>query len=269
MEIRSFVDEISQQHAYRRTIKNFSSEEWQLFEEITLILKFPFETTLRMQREQYCPSDFYGDWENLKLELKEFDQNTLANELLKTLEEREPHVKSFTVLASVFIDPRYRVLLSESESAMAISHILKLRKHIKNDIRAIEMAETVDDGQKRKIGRLIEHRKNNNPFYKCSTDESEFLRSIVALPLVTDENVSPFVYWAGNKTIFPDVYNIHCVVNAAAPTQTSVERAFSGLSYILSPLRTNMNDALLNKILLLRLNSDLWKDFILKNKEQE
>lgn len=255
VRIRPFVEEMSQ---HGRLLKNYSSDEWQAFEEITKILKHPYDATLRMQREQYCPSDFYGDLENLKLELQEFSHNSLANEILRFMEARENKLKTPTVLASVFIDPRYRLLLSESESTIAISHILKLRRNATTNTDNDSMqCEFVPD---RKICHLIEERKKNNPFYQYNQDESEFIRSILALPLESNINVSPFEYWTEKSKIFPEIYFIHCIVNAASPTQTSVERSFSGLSYILSSRRTNIHDDLLNRILLLRLNFSVWKN---------
>lgn len=260
VRIRAFIEEISQHRTLGKGIKNFSSEEWNIFEEITKILKYPYDATLRMQREQYCPSDFYGDWENLKLELRDFADNSLANEILCAMEARETKLKTPTVLASVFIDPRYRLLLSESESTVAISHILKLRKSSPDDNtnkKTNDQSETVSD---RKICQLIEQRKQNNPFYKYTMDESEFIRSILALPLENNIHVSPFEYWADKSNVFPEIFAIHCIVNSASPTQTSVERSFSGLSYILSSRRTNLQDDLLNEILLLRLNPSVWKN---------
>lgn len=103
VRIRTFIDEMSRHPIHGKVVKDLSTEEWHIFEEVTQILKFPYDATLRMQREQYCPSDFYGDWENLKLEIQEFNQNPLAKALLQSMNTREAKLKTPTVLASVLI----------------------------------------------------------------------------------------------------------------------------------------------------------------------
>ena len=50
------------------------------------------------------------------------------------------------------------------------------------------------------------------------------------------------------------LYELSQVVLAVQTTQVSVERAFPSLKYILSPLRTNMSEQLLEDILLIRRN---------------
>lgn len=280
IRLRIFIEDIYLRTDISEQVPKIYAEEWDDYEAAVRILKLPYITTLRMQNHEYTPSEFYGDWQNLLLELESVSNNQLAADLLLSMKRRQTGlIDSPVVLASVFIDPRYRVLLSERESTIAIDHILQLR-HRLTDCGSQKTtpgpSQTVDDSvpdltaqpscdsnytsiDRMRLVELISKRTQNNPFYRQETGHAEFVRSILYLPLETDINMSPFEYWAGRKKMFPEIYKIHLVVNAAAPTQTSVERAFSGLSYVLSSHRTRLSPRMLSNLLILRLNADMWK----------
>lgn len=66
-------------------------------------------------------------------------------------------------------------------------------------------------------------------------------------------------YWANNKTPFKEIYELATIVNAVPVTQVTVERAFSSLAFILSPLRNSLNPDTLENILLIRLNREIFE----------
>lgn len=78
-------------------------------------------------------------------------------------------------------------------------------------------------------------------------------------------------HYVSRKTSHSELYTVAMVVLATPSNQASVERAFSGLSLVLTSHRTNMADKLLEDILLLKLNKHVvqqvmpnlynWKDF--------
>ena len=68
------------------------------------------------------------------------------------------------------------------------------------------------------------------------------------------KNKNVLQYWKQFKESKRELYELSQVVLAVPATQASVEIAFSGLKYILSPLRTNMSEQLLKDILLIRSN---------------
>ena len=72
------------------------------------------------------------------------------------------------------------------------------------------------------------------------------------LRLEKNENV--LQYWEQFKESKQELYELSQVVLAVPATQVSVERAFSGLKYILLPLQTNMSEQLLEDILLIHSN---------------
>ena len=68
------------------------------------------------------------------------------------------------------------------------------------------------------------------------------------------KNENVLQYWEQFKESKRELYELSQVVLEVPATQVSIERAFPGLKYILSPLRTNMSEQLLEDILLIRSN---------------
>lgn len=65
-------------------------------------------------------------------------------------------------------------------------------------------------------------------------------------------------FWEDNKAAYPELYELAQVVFAVAPTETSVERNFSALSFILNKYRCRLSDENSNEILFVRLNHTLF-----------
>ena len=72
-------------------------------------------------------------------------------------------------------------------------------------------------------------------------------------------NSSVLEYWEQQKYSKPKLYKLSQVVLALPVTQVSVERAFSGLHFVLSPMRTSLDSDLLEDILFVRINSQFEK----------
>lgn len=73
-----------------------------------------------------------------------------------------------------------------------------------------------------------------------------------------EKEASVLDFWKENKTKFPILYELSQVLFSVSNGQTSVERAFSSLDYVFSNRRCNLDANILNDILLIRLNSDLF-----------
>lgn len=61
-------------------------------------------------------------------------------------------------------------------------------------------------------------------------------------------------FWEKKRKSQPELYKLAMVILSLPATQVSVERLFSGLKCILSPLRTNINERILKDQLLVRSN---------------
>lgn len=68
----------------------------------------------------------------------------------------------------------------------------------------------------------------------------------------------PMDFWYENKHYMPELYELSKLVFAVCPTETSVERNFSGLSYILNRYQGNLSDKTLETVMFVRLNKDLF-----------
>lgn len=62
-------------------------------------------------------------------------------------------------------------------------------------------------------------------------------------------------YWYNKRFSCPVLYKLACIVHAVPASQVSVERCFSTLKYILNNYRTRMGDDVLEKLMLIMLNS--------------
>ncbi|KAJ1526533.1 hypothetical protein ONE63_008121 [Megalurothrips usitatus] len=62
-------------------------------------------------------------------------------------------------------------------------------------------------------------------------------------------------YWESRKFSMPELYAVAMVALAAPATQVSVERLFSGVRFILSDLRLNLEGSLVNNLMVIRTNS--------------
>lgn len=73
-----------------------------------------------------------------------------------------------------------------------------------------------------------------------------------------NKHINFFEYWCARRSQEPVLFELVKIVVAAAPTQTSVERSFSALSFILNPLRTRITDHHLEAVLIIKLNPSLF-----------
>lgn len=270
LQIRPFVEEIALNLNKKKIIIPVILEnEWILISEAVQILECPYEATLQMQKENYAPSDLYASWLKLRLELEKFAHAELAKDMLQGMDERSKSlIDTPTMFAAIFIDPRYKVLLSPHQITIAMNHIKEILKRITKSGQKRFIAESgssaisaVSANQNlTEIEKLIIQRKTTHPYYASNSAETCHINALYNIPPSDNLNKSCIDFWAAKKTSEPLLYELSCVLNAAAPTQTSVERAFSSLPLILTSHRTRLSDEMLSHILLLRLNPELLLD---------
>lgn len=64
-------------------------------------------------------------------------------------------------------------------------------------------------------------------------------------------------FWEGNKNFYPELYEVAKIYLTIPPTQSTVERSFSTLSFIYSNRRSSLAQNLLENMVLVKLNYDL------------
>lgn len=101
--------------------RKLTESDWNELEHVLKILKLFEIITVRLQAEQLTPSDLFAFWEELKLELADFE-GELADALRSEMTIQEPALYNDVVYASVYLDPRYRVLLTTGKQQILLSN---------------------------------------------------------------------------------------------------------------------------------------------------
>ena len=253
-----------------------------LFEELHLIteaLEPVHSLNIKLQREILLPGDFYSDWVKCKLKLGSL-KHSYATLLMSTMNDRENMILSNdALLAAVYLDPRYKSLITGSKVNEANQYIanffqrfLKLKcievsflifflKHFKTfavinmiffKIDNLENSEEqdVDDFEKILISNDKKFKSNEKNVY----DILKLLKDYQNESRI-DRNEDILKYWEKKKTDLPEFSEVALLLQSLPVTQVSVERAFSSLHYIYNNLRTSLKPDLLHKILFIRLNN--------------
>ena len=77
-----------------------------------------------LQQQHLTLGDFYGIWLRCKLEISKVSPTEFSQLLLSSIKKRElALLENDVFVASIFLDPRYKVLLNEEEKTSAIAHL--------------------------------------------------------------------------------------------------------------------------------------------------
>lgn len=210
-------------------------------------------------------------------------------------------MKIEAMLAAVFLDRRFSVDLSEREielAKMSLSNTWERYRNLQQSLHeedepqptpnenesvanvsdefAFDMSyylkskagETSDENgsetfDANNTGQSVEHDTLKiQPNYSMSKQEFLILLSEFEEKFkIIDRNTNILNFWRTQKHSSPEIYVISLILNGCPPSQSTVEREFSTLSYIFGPLRSNLSDDLLSNIMLIKLNSELLYDF--------
>lgn len=269
LELRQFIEQLTARINRKKTeVVVLTDEEWAECEAIVKVLKIPYQATLQMQAVQYTLSDFFATWMDVKIKLRTCTNSQIAENILKGMESREQKkfiINSPPIYACVYLDGRYRTLLESSQKLIAIEHLKMIyRKLMCEDKPTSELVPDTTEGiQPSQFNSLKEYlierekRKERNSSLSRASEENICRRIKNIMPDTTNLERSTLSEWYRCKDCCPVLYKLACVVNCAAPTQTSVEGGFSSLSFILNPYRSQLSDERINNILILRLNKSL------------
>lgn len=268
--LKSFLDNSENVQQFNN-IQNLllNEEDWTEVDRLLSILKYFAVVTEKLQSQNITLSDFFGLWLNIDIKIKRLaSTDNFAASLQSQMEFRKKDlIENPTMFAAVYMDPRYQVLLKEEQKQTAIEYLLKLYgriQAIKHD-ENITRHEDVDTSLSfNEVDELIAQARCSHPNQNIENHINT--PPIDIKSILSDYNdseptkTSIFDYWEKNKTIHRELYEIANVIFAVPPTQTSVERAFSALALILSPLRTRLSEKTLENILLIRLNKPVYKE---------
>lgn len=93
---------------------NMNDSDWHNLDGILQILRLFESVTKKLQAVNFTVADFYCSWEELKIELETFSGVELVDNIMVQIAIRESDmIRNDIVYSCVFMDPRYRILLSE------------------------------------------------------------------------------------------------------------------------------------------------------------
>ena len=154
---------------------------------------------------------------------------------------------------------RYKLLLNEEQKGLAIAHLSKIWSHMKslsactegdsvpstsaqNNLR--EEAEGDQDECTDPVELMLRQRESERRQSSAErsgeTPIKDLLESYYNEERI-DKKSNVLMYWESQKIKEPELFLLSQVVLALPVTQVSVERAYSGLKFILSDLRSNLS----------------------------
>ncbi|XP_011698547.1 PREDICTED: zinc finger BED domain-containing protein RICESLEEPER 2-like [Wasmannia auropunctata] len=253
--------------------------EWSKIEEICTALRPSKICTKKLQTEQLTLSEFFGLWFETKV-ATEAIQTPFATVIVEQMIYREQKlINNDILLSAVYMDPRYKVLLDNTQIQRVKTHLkhlwIKIISLNRKDISMNESNENLNGSSSNSSGtsstfdefenllKLKERQHNVTNSYSSSSTESDlYLLYRVESELERynteqkrlNRKINVLQFWEEKKQNQPELYKLAMTVLAVPATQVSVERLFSGLKFILSPLRTNINENILENQLLVRAN---------------
>lgn len=259
--------------------QNFTTledDEWTKIEEICVALRPSKICTKRLQAEQLTLSEFFGIWYETKM-MTEAIATPFATLILEQMISREQKLLNNDILLSaVFMDPRYKVLLEKTQIERAKSHL----KHIWNKLMSLNNKEHLNIDCVNEISssnssasgstcdefenllKLKQQQHDLEKSHLSSSNESDLCILRVVNELETydveqkrlNRKIDILHFWEEKRKKQPELYKLAMVILSVPATQVSVERLFSGLKFVLSSLRANINENILEDQLLVRAN---------------
>lgn len=269
-------------------------QKWSELNDLMLVLKIPFDFTIYMQTSTITLSDTFGRWLQMeKVDLRRIiegsgPKSNFANILLQKLQQRKSMIMNTPfLLASVYLDPRYRSELTDLEIKLAKEtlytwyikiHTLELGAVVQEDPTVNyddnqNTANGIDSFEEYFISKGL-NGLDEEPSQETSLHDGVLDAAQFSLVLEKYEETHKRIhykrnildYWNENQneTI---LFKLACFIHSIPPTQVNVERGFSILGIILNSRRLRLAQETLQDIISIRLNEELWKEF--KQEEME
>lgn len=250
--------------------------KWSVLIDILAVLKLPYDLTMGIQNSAYTLSDFFGGWIDMvrKLEKMQGQQDDeFAANLLKHVKARQPALlNNSSMLAALYLDPRYSFLLSPSDVKIAKIVLETLRGKLRRaesqafhfHSQSLLQPNTPDDSfEEYCVAKGLErtfYGENVNQTDPVANDMQADMTILFAayekIVRIHRKN-SILEFWEAQSSEHKCLYELARIIMAIPPSQTTVERAFSLLGYIYNCRRTRLLPQNLENIMMIILNRDL------------
>lgn len=245
--------------------------KWPIITAIMEVLKLPYDVTMGIQHSAYTLSDFYGDWMQMTRKLEKMTQldgstKDFARILLDQTKKRESSVmNSSAMLSAVYLDPRYKFFLNESEVRIAKITLTELHTRVSeakllfSQSQPKEQAADEDSFEeecvKKGLSRTF-YEQDMSSAGPTDINSANLFEAYERTDRIHHKN-SILKFWDDHSNEHPALYELASIIHAIPPSQATVERAFSVLGYIYNHKRTRLAPETLENILMIILNRDL------------
>lgn len=210
------------------------------------------------QKEDLTLSDFYSMFLECEIKLKNLSNDFVAK-LTQILKKMESNILcDEQMLAAIFLDPRYQLLLTEDQKMAAKIHLEQLWEEMRYTlVNEVEMIDTnlQQPDNDDELENLLK-RKEMELDVKKPTTLVEVHTALIHFDgvqrLSRKENI--LKYWEDNKTINPVLYELSRAVFAMPATHATHVRAEAALDLICQNNKQSLSDGTLEDMLLIKLN---------------
>lgn len=243
-----------------------SDSEWIDVQKIVDVLSHPYQVTQLLQKNDFTLSDFYAAWLELKLRLQH-SNHKLAKCLVECMSAlKHNHLLQNPLMhCSIFMDPRIKCDLVRDlqKSYVTKAYLSKLYDRV-NEISSRSGSHndmpTDNSTNKFQYSFLTEY-LNTLQCSEADKTSSNIMKLLDDFESSPSEklNISILDFWEKKKNEWPELYRLASIVHAVPATQSSVERTFSTLTFVFGKLRSNLASEILEDIMVIKLNSDIFR----------
>lgn len=128
--LKHFIKNMSENDKKLKQI-SLNNFEWQQIESISKALLPAKLCSKKLQSEQLTITDFFGAWISCKIQTEVLNSSFSAK-LVQMMVKREKNIMSNPVLlAAIFLDSRFNIILSQEQSDTAIKHLKNVWIYLK------------------------------------------------------------------------------------------------------------------------------------------
>lgn len=261
-----------------KKIFDLTNNDWAEIEKLRTCLQPLFDLSIILQSEDLISPIFFRKWLLFKSKIIELNTSYSEN-LIYYLNSRESiFFENKIFLSGIFLDPVLKGKLTLKEKKTAIDYLRQLQIHLsyfenkfkhENDIHLL----TSDNYDQYEEEDAIKNFRKDLDLVEYSSDDFEMKEFAIESTKTPNYKFKGILnsylnyekglkgqtiidFWLDNKVGFSELGRVALIIYGLPVTQVSVERNFSSLKFILSDLRYNLGEDLLNDILLIRLNKD-------------
>jgi hypothetical protein len=239
---------------------------WSYLDQFVSSFKPISEATDLLQKQEIVIGDFLRIWLKCEFDLEDIDSE-MSNQLFQAMLIRKKILfESSAFSAAIFLDPRFHNAnfqeFTEDMKIRAENHLVQTWERmilLNPELQPKSnpnMCQT-NNGTWSKLKERMNARYGTTSIQSVQGQKiKDKILSLRNMPEL-DIEANLLDYWESKKHE-KELYALSRVVLAVPATQVSVERAFSALALVLTKHRSRLNKEILNDILVLKNNSDIF-----------